>query len=384
MQKILIIHNKYRNIGGEDIAVENEVAMLKEFYEVRILYFSNTVDNYLIQIKSFLLNNNKKSSLILEDELKSFKPDFAYVHNTWFKASTGIFKILENHNINTILKIHNFRYFCTRSFLTKNHLSGSESCNACGLSKHKLGIFNKYFQESFIKSLIVNHYGKKYFEIIKTNNIKIFVLTKFHKLFMEKLGIESEKIQIFPNYLNINNIKKNKIKENYIVYAGRISKEKGVEEVIKAYKKAKTINLSLRIIGDGPELNYLKKKYDIKNISFMGEVNNKEVLEIIQKSKAVITGTKLFEGQPTLLCEASLMGVPSIFPRVGGILEFFPKDYKLSFEDSNLEDLIKKIKLVDTSENIELEGKKAEDYILEFLDKEALFNKFKKVLSEFK
>ena len=31
--------------------------------------------------------------------------------NTWFKASLGIFKILENRKIKTIVKLHNFRYF---------------------------------------------------------------------------------------------------------------------------------------------------------------------------------------------------------------------------------------------------------------------------------
>ena len=29
MKKILIIHNNYRNIGGEDIAVKNEISYLK-------------------------------------------------------------------------------------------------------------------------------------------------------------------------------------------------------------------------------------------------------------------------------------------------------------------------------------------------------------------
>ena len=236
MQKILVIHNKYRNIGGEDIAVENEVAMLNEYYDVKVLYFDNKIDNFISQISSFLTSSNKKSNLILEEELRLFKPDFAYVHNTWFKASIGIFKILDDHNIRTILKLHNFRYYCTKSFFTKKHLNNLKSCNACGLSKNELGIVNKYFQESYLKSFFENNYGRKYFEIIKMKNIKILVLTKFHKLFMEELGIASEKIKIFPNYLNIENEKDNQSKKDYIVYAGRISKEKGVEEVINAFK----------------------------------------------------------------------------------------------------------------------------------------------------
>ena len=42
--------------------------------------------------------------------------------------------------------------------------------------------------------------------------------------------------------------------------------------------------------------------------------DNLETLNFISTSVAVITATKLYEGQPTLLCEASLLGVPSIFP----------------------------------------------------------------------
>ena len=48
-------------------------------------------------------------------------------------------------------------------------------------------------------------------------------------------------------------------------------------------------------------------------------------MKMINESKAVVTATKLYEGQPTLLCEASVSSVPSIFPDYGGISEFFPK-----------------------------------------------------------
>ena len=37
------------------------------------------------------------------------------------------------------------------------------------------------------------------------------------------------------------------------------------------------------------------------------------------------------------------MGVPSIFPRTGGISEFFPDDYELSYEQFNYDDLKEKM-----------------------------------------
>ena len=37
--KILIIHNKYRNLGGEDLVVENETSFLKEYFNVEVFIF---------------------------------------------------------------------------------------------------------------------------------------------------------------------------------------------------------------------------------------------------------------------------------------------------------------------------------------------------------
>ena len=69
-----------------------------------------------------------------------------------------------------------------------------------------------------------------------------------------------------------------------------------------------------------------------------------KTLEIINNSLAVITGTKLFEGQPTLLTEASFLKVVfQFFQKLGGIGEFFPKNYDLAFENNNESDLINKI-----------------------------------------
>ena len=123
MKKLLILHNKYRDIGGEDIAVNNEVSLLKKFYEVETLIYSNEVENYGQQIFSFLSNNNKKSVKRLEERIENFKPDLVYVHNTWFKASLGVFRLLKEKKIKTVIKLHNFRYECTRSFLIFKHLS---------------------------------------------------------------------------------------------------------------------------------------------------------------------------------------------------------------------------------------------------------------------
>ena len=180
----------------------------------------------------------------------------------------------------------------------------------------------------------------------------------------------------------INNELVNNETESYIVYAGRISEEKGVRELIESFNKAELDSIKLKIIGEGPQYEKYNKLFSSSNIEFLGERENIEVLEIIAKSKAVITATKLYEGQPTLLCEASSIGVPSFYPRTGGISEFFPEDYILSFEQFNYEELTNKLLYLLDDEKIKAIGKENKKYIANYLSKKTLINKFEKVIND--
>ena len=69
-------------------------------------------------------------------------------------------------------------------------------------------VFNKYFKESIVKSILVAIYGRKYFKIIKNNKFKLIVLTKFHKNFLNNLGFNVKNVEVIPNYLSIPPIEK--------------------------------------------------------------------------------------------------------------------------------------------------------------------------------
>jgi glycosyltransferase involved in cell wall biosynthesis len=171
---------------------------------------------------------------------------------------------------------------------------------------------------------------------------------------------------------DISDIDLNSIEQS-ILYGGRVSSEKGVREMIAAFLTANIEGVTLKIIGDGPDLKYLKNKYrDNKEIRFLGQISNNEVINHIQASNLVATSTKLFEGQPTILCEASLMGIPSIFPDSGGISEFFPQDYEFSFKQfdyKNLESKIKEFFLLDDPSEV---GEKNKMFLEKYLNDNAL------------
>ena len=377
MKKILVVNTIYKEKGGEDTNIVDEVSFLKNFYEVKYLEFKNEGKLSIIDLISFVFNSNLKSNKLIRDAIDEFKPDIAYVHNTWFRANIGIYKILKKKGIKVFHKIHNFRYFCCNFFLLKNHIKDTEYCNMCNLQKENK-IFNKYYQNSYLKSFFGILYGKKIYRLILSGDLNLLVMTNFHKKFLVKLGVKPENIDTFSNPISYKNTNEYNQISNYLVYAGRVSQDKGVEELIKAWIKADVSNLSLKIIGDGKMLNELKEKYILPNIKFLGLLSHEETLELIKNSRGVVTATKMYEGQPRLLCEASINGIPSLFPDFGGMGEFFPRNYTFKFEQFNYESLCEKLKLFEKSlelkqESIEIQSFTEQifgkDYLKETLDK---------------
>jgi glycosyltransferase involved in cell wall biosynthesis len=219
-------------------------------------------------------------------------------------------------------------------------------------------------------------YGKKYLKILKDKDINLLVLTNHQKNYIEEYLEITKPVTVAVNNLelkkDISDIDLNSIEQS-ILYGGRVSSEKGVREMIAAFLTANIEGVTLKIIGDGPDLKYLKNKYrDNKEIRFLGQISNNEVINHIQASNLVATSTKLFEGQPTILCEASLMGIPSIFPDSGGISEFFPQDYEFSFKQfdyKNLESKIKEFFLLDDPSEV---GEKNKMFLEKYLNDNAL------------
>lgn len=160
MKKILVLHNKYQNYGGEDSNLDNEILFLSQYFIVDSLIVKNSNKKNFKSLISFLLLSDSESNKKLKNKIDKFKPDLVYVHNTWFKLNLGIFKILKTEDIKTIIKIHNFRYKCAFSFFKKNHLNNSSFCKSCNFNENNTLFFNKYFEDSYLKSLFVIYYSK--------------------------------------------------------------------------------------------------------------------------------------------------------------------------------------------------------------------------------
>ena len=69
MEKLLIVHNEYRNLGGEDIAVIEEAKHLENYYNVKTLKFVNNIERPLLQYLSLITNKNNMNKTSVYQKL---------------------------------------------------------------------------------------------------------------------------------------------------------------------------------------------------------------------------------------------------------------------------------------------------------------------------
>ncbi|GAH10061.1 unnamed protein product [marine sediment metagenome] len=136
------------------------------------------------------------------------------------------------------------------------------------------------------------------------------------------LKILDDKITYLPNFIEFNENKKidfNKINSKQFLFIGRISKEKGINHL---FKKEKLRDIKLNIIGDGPELENLRKivinlRLD-ENIKFLGRIDNKELDQYYQESCAILMPSVWLENTPIVALESMKNKKPIIASNVGG------------------------------------------------------------------
>ena len=380
MKKILVLHTNYIHIGGEDVAVNNEIKFLKENYHVDSLLIENTINTNTAQKISFLSLSNYETNKKLEKKIKEIHPDIVYIHNTWFSTMLGVFNVLKKYeNVQIIVKVHNFRYDCINAV----HYRDNRICHDCNTSSRYQGIKNKCYENSVLKSTALTHYSKKYFSILKNSNLKILALTNFHKNYMVNLGINAQKIYVFEN--PISTIRENSIeikKSKTLIYGGRISKEKGVEEIIDSFLMSGLKDYEFEIYGDGPELEVLKKKYISANrVKFKGFVENKKMIEKIKTSQAVLLGTKMYEGQPTLITEAIFHKTLVLSPSLGGMMDFFDDDTFL-YTSGDYLDLTDKINTLVNKKLVNKVVNNNFNYLNDKLSNINLYQKFQEIVND--
>ena len=344
--KILFIHNRYKQFGGEDVAVELETSILSENgHEVRTVFFDNSpIDGFGSKIKNaFNSIHNFSSARKVAGIIREFGPQIIHIHNLFFIASPAVLYAAKKNKIPVVMTLHNYRLICANALLLRNN----QVCELCIHKKLPLaGIRYKCYRNSASESALVTTITGVH-KLIGTwkNKVAAFItLNEFSrsKLLYSSLNIAPEKMITKPNFVPDPGEGKEQ-REDFFLFAGRIVKEKGVHILTEAF--ADMPQQKIIIIGDGPEKRTLEQKFkNHANISFTGQLDKLQVKEYMKRCKAFICPSIWYEGAPLTIIEAFATGTPVIASRLGAMAESITDGFNgLHFTAGDANDLRNKI-----------------------------------------
>lgn len=348
--KILQIHNKYLQYGGEDAVVENEFKLLKAHgHFVRQVFFENT------SVKLTRMFSNSRAYALVKGEILDFKPDVIHVHNIFYNASPSVLRAAKHQGIPVIMTLHNYRLLCTGALFLRE----SSVCTKCkDLLFPYYGIKYKCFQGSLPKSIALSIFigWQKMVHTWQNHVDKFIVLTPFIKdlLYTSSLQLPEDKFFVKPNSTDdALEIYPDCEKREGFVFIGRLSEEKGIHQLIKAFNNAP--NLKLSIIGNG-ELEKELKKTAKENIIYYGKKDRKFIFGMLKKSKALIFPSICYEGLPNTIIEAFSSGTPVIASNIENLNQIIDNGINgLLFEPGNPESLLSAVMKIQRWDSTALE-----------------------------
>jgi glycosyltransferase involved in cell wall biosynthesis len=320
--KILLVHNKYKQRGGEDVAVELESSLLlSKGHSVEVLYFDNAEissgNNGFMSAARAIYNSD--SANLLSKRIEEFQPDILHIHNLFFIASPSILYAAWKKKIPVVQTLHNYRLICANSLLLRDN-------RPCELCRHQTfpmsGIIYKCYRGSSGASALVTTITS-WHKVIGTWQKKIdkfIALTNFARNKLEDSSLKPlpNQIVVKPNFIPDPGTNHSE-REDFFLFVGRLSAEKGAKFLCEAFSQLQS---NLIIAGDGPEKVELEKQYaDCSNISFTGLLERNAVLDLMKKCKALIIPSIWYEGLPFTMLEAFSMGTPVLASRLGGMEE---------------------------------------------------------------
>lgn len=147
---------------------------------------------------------------------------------------------------------------------------------------------------------------------------------------LEKAGLfrDTEKV-VLPNPVKTGNKPVEKFYETLdILYVGSLSRHKGPDILIRAFKEIEGDNLRLHILGKGPDEGELRRlaKGD-ERILFHGFLSGDKLMNMYRMANVTVVPSIWYDNSPMVIYESLMNSTPVIASRIGGIPELVRDGY---------------------------------------------------------
>ncbi len=273
----------------------------------------------------------------LEELIKATRPDICHLHIFQHQLSPSILPVLKKYNIPVVYTAHDLKMLCLNYVM----MTRGEVCERCKGGNYMNCLKYKCTKDSTLKSAInvAEGYLHKWlgsYDIID----KIVTPSGFYRRKFIEFGVDADRVIHIPNFLDRTKplVKPAEDKEDYFLYFGRLSREKGIMTLIKSVEDT---HLPLKIVGTGPckeEIEQYIADKNLEHIQVLGFRSGQELIDLVGNARAVILPSEWYENGPYSAIESLQLGRPIIGSELGGIPELVDGNGVI-FNHGNVEEL---------------------------------------------
>lgn len=348
--RILIIHNDYQQPGGETVAVNAQIALLRQRGHRVATYRRDNREIALYGIGRKIAFPiyalwSKRTFNEVRALVQRERPDLAHVHNVFPLISPAVYRALKSQGVPIAQTVHNFRFLCPNGlFYTHGQI-----CERCKLGNTFHAARLRCYRQSYILSSLYALSIGLHRRWGTFGMIDCFIaLTEFAAGKLLESGLTTQdKIFVLGNFLHdpLPETGSFEKREPYVVYLGRLSPEKGVQILLEAVDGLP--NLKVKVAGDGPQaaaLWEMTRKRGLHHVELLGQVTGEAKWQLLRGARAAIIPSISYENFPFAVLESLVVGTPVVASNLGS-LPYIVQDGQngLLFRPGDAQDLQEKL-----------------------------------------
>lgn len=320
----------------------------------------------------------------IQKEIRDVKPDLVYIIHFVNKLSPSVIRGAKELGIPVVLRLSDYFLLCPRfDFLYKKKVC--EDCLTCGY----MSCIKKRCVKGSLFASVIRVLSMKLHNAMKVyDDVDAFITpSEFLKNKLEANGFQNGKITCIPTFTASKTEVGEPVTGTYGLYFGRITEEKGVETVVRAYESLP--DHEVKIMGDDTTEEAVRLKryvedHHMMNVEFLGFKAGKELEEIIKKARFTLIPSIWYDNLPNTALESFQYSKPVIASNIGSLPELVIDGINgYLFDPYKPEELAERIKLFDDVEFVHKMGANSRERLENrFAPKthyEALMNVFENV-----
>lgn len=257
---------------------------------------------------------NAQAARRLGELIADFGADLVHFHNYSHQLSNSVLAEAKARSVKTVYTAHDYKLICPAYTADRR---GSD-CFDCARGISRRLVTDRCLHGSVAWSSLAAVEG----QLTRRGSHQPDVIIAPSRFMYERLRDSwlTAPIELVPNPIVPADGPSWAPGGDYLLYVGRVSREKGVDKLVEACLR---LDAKLVIAGDGPDVDRIRALADSKAgiVTFVGHVDAGRLAQLRARSRAQVVPSTWPENAPLAALEAMGQGVPLIVSDRGGLPE---------------------------------------------------------------